>query len=309
MTVFDSMTRRTLLRRLVATAVASTVPGRSEGRARAEAAEHRLAGLESACGGRLGVHVLDTGSGRSLAWRADERFGLCSTFKLLLAAAVLREADAGRLDLERVIRYGEADLVPHAPVTTRRLADGGMSIVALAEAAQTTSDNVAANLLIRELGGPGRVTALFRAMGDTQTRIDRYETAMNLVRAGELRDTTTPRAMAATLARLLGPDLLTPRSLARLRAWMIATETGKRRVRAGLPGDWVAGDKTGSGSAPGMPNKHNDVAAIWPPGRAPIVVAAYLDARDHYEPMRPEDDAVLADVGRVAATWIGSAAT
>ena len=93
----------------------------------------------------------------------------------------------------------------------------------------------------------------------------------------------------------------------RLRDWMIATETGKHRLRAGLPAGWIAGDKTGTAAAATMPNKHNDVAVIWPLKRAPIVIAAYLDASGHFESTRPEDDEVLAHVGRVVAQWVGEA--
>lgn len=267
--------------------------------------EAALVTLERAAGGRLGVFALDTGSGRTLALRADERFGLCSTFKLPLAAAVLREADAGRLALDEILRFGPDDMVPHAPVTQRHLVDRGMRIDALAEAAQTTSDNVAANLLIARLGGPERVTAMFRAMGDGQTRIDRIEPQMNFVPTGEVRDTTTPRAMAQTAARLMTGDVLAEATRARLREWMIATQTGLRRIRAGLPPDWTAGDKTGTGIAAGMPNKHNDVAVIWPPARAPLAVAVYYDAPGEFDRMRAEDDAVLAQVGRVVAAWAG----
>ena len=216
---------------------------------------------------------------RCAASGADERFGLCSTFKLPLAAAILREADAGRLALDTIVPYAQKDMVPHAPVTQAHLADGGMSIGALAEAAQTTSDNVAANLLVQLLGGPQSVTAMWREMGDPLTRIDRYEPRMNFVPAGEVRDTTTPRAMAAGVSQYVTGEVLGADSRALLRGWMIATETGKRRIRAGLPSGWIAGDKTGTAWSDGMPNKHNDVAVIWAPDRAPVIVAGYYERR------------------------------
>ena len=269
------------------------------------AADQALAALEAASGGRLGVSLLDTGSGRTAGHRSDERFGLCSTFKLLLAAAILREADTGRLKLDTFIEYGKADLVPHAPVTGANLDKGGMRIGELAEAAQLTSDNVAANLLLRLLGGPAGFTAILRQMGDSVTRIDRIEPEMNLVAAGETRDTSSPRAMADSVARIMTGELLSTSARETLAQWMIATETGKKRLRAGLPPDWRAGDKTGTGVAPGMPNKHNDVAIVWPTGRAPVVIAAYYEASGYFENTRPEDDTVLAEVGRIAAGWIG----
>ena len=272
---------------------------------RASSFAARLADLERDSGGRLGVCMIGGEGDTSLDWRADERFGMCSTFKLLLAAIVLREVDAGRLSLDTILPYGKADMVPYAPVTEQHLADGGMSIGALTEATQSTSDNVAANLLIKQLGGPEQITAQLRAMGDAVTRLDRMEPVMNLVPAGEIRDTTSPAAMAQSVARIFSGDLLTAGSQQRLRDWMIATRTGGRRIRAGLPGDWIAGDKTGTGIAEMMANKYNDVAVIWRQGRAPVVVAAYFEASGHFAKMRAEDEAVLAEVGRIAAEWIG----
>jgi beta-lactamase class A len=266
-----------------------------------------LASLEKDSGGRLGVCILDTGSQRRLHWRADERFGMCSTFKLLLVAIVLREVDAGRWSLDTVLPYSRDDMVPYAPVTEKHLAEGGMSIGELAQATQTTSDNVAANLLIRHLGGPARITAALRTMGDETTRLDRIEPEMNLVPTGELRDTTSAHAMARSCTEILTGNWLSTDSRAQLRAWMIATTTGSKRIRAGLPAGWIAGDKTGTGIAPGMANKYNDVAVIWPPERPPVVVAAYFEASDHFDKMRPQDEAVLAEVGRIAAAWIGAA--
>lgn len=266
-------------------------------------AAQALKKIESDARGRLGVFALDTGSGRSFGLNQDSHFALCSTFKLLLAAVALREADAGRLDLNEVIAYSKADMVPVAPVTTLHLAEGGMRIGALAKATQQTSDNVAGNLLIKRFGGPDEFTKILRGLGDTVTRLDRYETVMNLVPPGEIRDTTTPRAMAETTARLLTGDLLSRSSRTTLIEWMIETKTGLTRLRANLPKDWVAGDKTGTALHPSMANKHNDVAIIMPPGLAPIVVAAYFEAPGHFNEMRAEDNVVLAAVGSVVADW------
>ncbi len=262
----------------------------------------RLRAIEARNGGRLGVCILDTGTGRLAGHRLDEPFAMCSTFKLPLAAVVLREADTGRLKLDERLPYSEKDMLSHAPVTREHLAEGAMTIGALIEAAQVTSDNVAANLLITRLGGPGAFTAMLRALGDRATRLDRYEPMMNFVAAGEAHDTTTPRAMATTMARFLTGDLLTASSRDTLIAWMVATRTGSKRIRAGLPNGWRAGDKTGTASADGMTNKVNDVAITWPPGGAALIVAAYYDASIRSQETRPEHEAVLAAVGRVAAT-------
>jgi beta-lactamase class A len=268
----------------------------------------RFADIEGKAGGRLGIHVLDTQTGRTLGHRANERFGMCSTFKLLLAAAVLKEAEAGRLDLDTQVRITPADMVPHAPVTQAWL-NKSLSIRALAEAAQLTSDNVATNLLLKRLGGAAGFTSLVRSFGDSATRLDRLEPEMNLVPPGEIRDTTTPQAMAEVVARVFSSDLLNATSRATLTDWTVATKTGLKRLRAGLPASWRAGDKTGTGIWKGMANKHNDIAIIWPPDRAasaPIVVAAYYEASGYFEDMRAADDAVLADAGRVVAHWVSA---
>ncbi|MEP7157641.1 MAG: class A beta-lactamase, partial [Betaproteobacteria bacterium] len=270
----------------------------------------------------------DTANGRTLGHHEDKRFGLCSTFKLLLAAVILREADAGRIDPTAFMAYGRKDLLSHAPVTKANVEKGGMSVIALARAAQTTSDNTAANLLLKMLGGPAAFTAMLRVLGDPVTRLDRYETELNFVPPGEMRDTTTPRAMAQIFAHVLAGNTLTAASRAVLIDWMIATQTGLKRIRAGLPAHWPAGDKTGTAAHPAMPNKHNDVAIIFPlsvsshslsshphssqapsglPARAPVIVAAYFNAAKHSEQQRPEDDAVLAKVGSVVAKWIVAA--
>lgn len=277
---------------------------------RAVAAPHPhppFAALERRVGGRLGVAVLDCADGALVGHRAQERFALCSTFKLPLAGVVLREADQSRLSLVRQLSYGPADMVPHAPVTSKHLAAGRMSVAALAEAAQTTSDNVAANLLLRELGGPAGLTARLRELGDGETRLDRYEPQMNVVdvvHAGELRDTSTPLSMARTTDRLLNSDWLAPTSRQLLAAWMIATDTGLKRLRAGFPSGWQAGDKTGTFTGPGIADKLNDVAIAWPvAGRPPLIVSAYYEAPGAHAHMREQDQAVLAEVARLAAAW------
>jgi beta-lactamase class A len=186
------------------------------------------------------------------------------------------------------------------------MAEGSMRLVDLAEAAQTTSDNLAANLLMRQLGGPAALTARLRELGDAETRIDRYEPHMNVVdiaHAGEHNDTTTPLAMARTADRLLHSDWLSPASRTRLAGWMVDTQTGRKRLRAGFPKRWKAGDKTGTFMAKGYADKYNDVAIAWPEDAAPLVVAAYYEGPGHHEDMRDQDQAVLAEVGRLAAAW------
>jgi beta-lactamase class A len=261
-----------------------------------------LAALEARVGGRLGVLVLDSASGRMTGHHYDEAFAMCSTFKLALAAAVLQQADQGRLNLDMALRYTQADMVPHAPVTGPNLAKGAMRIIDLAEATQKTSDNVAANLLIKHLGGPAAITAIFRSWGDDVTRLDRYEPDLNNVPPGEARDTTTPGAFAGTMARLLTDDrILKPASRDMLIQWMVDTNTGMKRIRGGLPSSWKSGDKTGTANSANFNNKTNDVAIFWPLARPPVIVTAFYEADGKYEQTRDADQAVLAEVGRIAA--------
>lgn len=261
-----------------------------------------LAALEAKSGGRLGIAILDTATGHVSGHRTDERFGMCSTFKLPLAAVILAEIDAGRLRGDMVVPYGEGDLAPNSPITRANIGKGGMTIVDLAKAAQQSSDNTAANLLIRLAGGPAGVTSKLRALGDPASRLDRYEPAMNLVLPGEIHDTSTPRGMAVGMRSYLLGRALKPASRDLLTGWMIETKTGARRLRAGLPENWRAGDKTGSSwNEETMVDKINDNAIFWPPGRAPVIVSAYLDAASPSKAIRPEDEAILAEVGRIAA--------
>ena len=298
MTRIDQPTRRAVLAALAAAAVAPLEARRQEPVAAA------LAAAEKAVGGRLGVGILDTGAGRIVGQRLDERFAMCSTFKLALAAMVFREADAGRLSLDERIVFTKADVLSYAPVTSEHLAEGHLTVAALAEAAQTTSDNTAANLLLRRLGGPARFTARLRDAGDTVTRLDRLEPTLNLVVPGDDRDTTTPRAMAALVAKYLTTDYLSAASRERLIGWMVATTTGQKRIRAGFPADWRAGDKTGTAQADEMTDKVNDIAIAFPPGRAPLVVTAYFDSVRKTGATQPGDEAALAAAGRAAAAWI-----
>lgn len=254
----------------------------------------RLAALEARIGGRLGVAALDTGSGHRLEYRSAERFPLCSTFKVLLTGAVLAQVDAGRESLDRRIPYSQADLIEHSPVTTAHLAEGSLSVEALCAAAVQDSDNAAANLLLSTLGGPRAVTAFARILGDGMTRLDRNEPSLNEAAPGDPRDTTTPTAMVGALnALLLGPTL-TATSRQRLEGWMVACTTGRAKLRAGLPADWIVGDKTGSGQRGTM----NDIAILRPPRRAPILVAVYATGS---KASWADREAMIAEVGRIVA--------
>lgn len=253
---------------------------------------------------RLGVCLIDTATGAVAGNRMDERFAMCSTFKLAMIGGLLRDADAGRISLDELLPVTQADLLEWAPVTAEHVGRG-MTIRALAQAAQEKSDGTAANILVRRLGGPAAVTARFRAMGDEVTRLDRYEPGLGMVLSADHRDTTTPRAMAQLVRRLTTGKLLAPATRQMLLQWMIDTKTGFKRLRAGLPADWRVGDKTGTGRATGTTNKCNDVAIAWPPGRPPIIISAYYDSGEFTPRIEDRHQAVLAEVGRMAAAWVG----
>jgi beta-lactamase class A len=234
-----------------------------------------LALLETRAAVRLGVSALDTGSGASVGYRADERFLLCSTAKALVVAAVLRRSETEPGLLDHVIDYGPSDVLAYAPVTSQHVADG-MTVAALCDAAITVSDNTAANLLVGLLGGPAAVTAFARSLGDDLTRIDRLEPDLNVTSPGDQRDSSTPAQMAADLRALVLGDALNEASRQRLTDLLVANTTGGQTIRAGVPADWTVGDKTGSGAQ----GESNDLAVVWPPRRAPLVIAVYVSPRD-----------------------------
>ena len=263
-----------------------------------------LRAAERAAGGRLGAFVLDTGSGQSFGWRADERFCHCSTFKLSLAAMTLREADAGRLDLREALAFSREDIVAYSPVVEANLDEGKLPIVKLAQAVQITSDNAAANILLRRLGGPEALTRFWREIGDNTSRLDGYEPAINVIPPGTQENSTTPRAMAETVRRIVLGDVLREDSRDQLRGWMAATQTGAKRIRAGIPAEWQGLDKTGTGMRAGIGNKTNDLAVLMPPiGRSPVVAVGYFENPHFSEDVRPEDEAALKLLGKIAAAW------
>lgn len=254
--------------------------------------------LERRNGGRLGVAALDTASGRRVGHRVDELFPLCSTFKFLAAAFVLARVDRGEEKLDRRVVFSDKELVTYSPVTKEHIAPGSMSMAEVCDAAVTLSDNTAGNLMLASFGGPPGLTAYARSLGDRATRLDRIETELNEAKPGDPRDTTTPVAMLGTMQRLLIEDALSASSRDRLIGWLLASKTGARRLRAGLPADWRVGDKTGSGNN----GTANDVAIALPPGRAPILIAAY-----YTEATVPDEarNTVIADAGRLAVAGLG----
>jgi beta-lactamase class A len=252
--------------------------------ARAAVPARTIQELEQQAGARIGLAALDTGSGKTLFHRQAERFVMCSTFKLSLAAATLARVDRDEEKLDRLVMY-DKPVLGVSPATTRNWPHG-MTVAALCEAAIIYSDNTAANILLAQLGGPAAVTGFWRSMGDETSRLDDNEPKLNIPDGA--RNTTTPIAMMANLKILLNEALLPP-SRARLLAWLHANTTGGAMLKAGLPPGWAIGDKTGRNPGPGLVN---DIAIITPPGRKPILAAVYT---------RHADDAVIAGVGRILA--------
>ena len=196
---------------------------------------------------------------------------LLSSFKLLASALVLHRVDQGQEDLQRRITYPRSALIPWSPVTEKHADAAGMTLGELCAATITTSDNTAANLILQSYGGPAALTAYARQLGDTVTRLDRYEPALNRPSGAAGLDTTSPRAMAQTMERLLLGDALSPASRQQLRAWLLANTTGGQRLKAGVPASWQVGDKTGTNATDA-----NDIGILLPPQRAPLIVTAYL---------------------------------
>jgi beta-lactamase class A len=268
--------------------------GRASGRGKAFTDAMRL--IEANAGGRLGVAMLDTGNGDRFAWRGDERFAMCSTFKFLLAAAVLARVDQGKERLDRALPVAKTDYVPHSPTVEKHFG-GALTIAALCEATITLSDNAAANLLLPLVGGPAGFTGFLRGLGDAVTRLDRIEPLMGEALPGDTRDTTSPLAMLHSLNTVVLGTVLSPGSRGQLTRWLIENQTGGTRIRAGVPAGWRVGDKTGTGGY----GLVGDVAIIWPPKRKPILLTAYLAESKAADAARY---AVLADVARAVTGLI-----
>jgi beta-lactamase class A len=250
-----------------------------------------FAQLEEKNGGRLGVAVLDTATGERSDYRADERFPMCSTFKFLLASAVLQRVDRHQETLDRVIAIPSKPLLFNSPLTEPH-AGAAMSVLALCHATLTRSDNTAANLLLETVGGPEGITSFSRSIGDTVTRLDRMETSLNESLAGDPRDTTSPTAMAGDLESVLLGSVLSRPSRDQLTLWMEANLTGVDRLRAKLPASWRAADKTGTNGE----HTSNDIAVLWPTGRPPIIVTACITQCTGPESKRA---AMLAKIGEL----------
>lgn len=257
--------------------------------------------IERDTGGRLGAVLIDEAGTVILSHRVNERFAMCSAFKLALAGAALKAVDSGELRADNILHFKKADLLYHSPVMTERVKgeDGRTTLIDVARAATEASDNLAANLLLRQLGGPVGLTRRLRAMGDRVTRLDRYELELNQNLPGDPRDSSTPAAMVASVRSLLFGPLLSPLSRDQLRVWTRDSKTGLQRVRAGLPSSWPTGDKTGTCSNERGPHpQYNDIGWFIAPSGKHFAFAVMLD---HPKVSRDSSEAAMAKIGTLAA--------
>ncbi|RAY77953.1 carbapenem-hydrolyzing class A beta-lactamase [Enterobacter cloacae] len=250
--------------------------------------------LEKDFNGRIGVYALDTGSGKSFSYRANERFPLCSSFKGFLAAAVLKSFQDNQLNIYQIVNYNTRNLEFHSPITTR-YKENGMTLGDMAAAALQYSDNGATNIILeRYIGGPEGMTKFMRSIGDDYFRLDRWELDLNTAIPGDERDTSTPAAVAKSLKNLALGNILNEDEKQTYQTWLKGNTTGAARIRASVPTDWEVGDKTGSCGAYGTAN---DYAIVWPKNRAPLIISVYTTKS---EKEAKHDDKVIAEASRIA---------
>jgi len=257
-----------------------------------------LAAYERETGGRIGLFAENLASGTKMAWRAEERFVMCSTFKASLAAFVLARIDRGEDRLEDMVAYGAQDLLDYAPVAKQNLAAGAMSVSDMCKAIVELSDNTCANLLLARSGGPAALTAFWRSTGDTVSRLDHNEPELNRSPPGDPHDTTTPAAMAGNLRRFVLAEVLSTRSRQHLTDWLVGCKTGNNRLRGGLPKEWKIGDKTGNNGK----DASGDIAIAWPNAGGPILVCVYTQGGS---PTARQIESVFAEIGRMAGQQLG----
>ena len=260
-----------------------------------------LADYERDSGGHIGLWAQNLRTGAKIAWRAHDRFVMCSTFKASLAACVLAGADRGQIRLEELIAYGPDDLMDYAPVAKRNLDKGAMSVADMCEAAVELSDNTCANALLARVGGPPALTEFWRSIGDAVSRLDHNEPELNRSPPGDPHDTTTPAAMAGNLRSLILGKALSIKSRALLTGWMLGCKTGDNRLRAGLPQGWRVGDKTGNNGT----DASGDIAVTWSPRGEPVLICAYTRGG---APTPRQVETVFAGIGRFVGLHLSSAA-
>ena len=257
-----------------------------------------IADYERASGGRIGVYAVNVESGAKLSWRADERFIMCSTYKASLAAFVLSRVDRGQDDLASLVPYTKSDTLDlWAPVANANLAKGAVSVEEMCKAAVELSDGACANLLLARVGGPSALTAYWRSIGDAASRLDHYEPLADRSPSGGPWDSTTPIAIARTLQKIVLGNLLSDRSRALLTGWLVGCKTGDNRLRAGLPRNWVIGNKTGHSGR----DMAGDMAVVWPDPTTPIVIAVFTRGG---KPTEKLFDKAFAEIGSLVSATL-----
>lgn len=261
-------------------------------------ANNKFNTLEQSTNGRLGVSAIDTNNHAMINYHATEHFSMTSTFKFILVSAVLKQSLSDPQLLNQRITYTKQDInrAGYAPVTKKYM-KSGMTIAELCKAALTQSDNLAANLLLKKLGGPQVVTAFARSIGDKEFRLDRMEPTLNTAIPGDLRDTTAPQSMAIDLQHILLGNILAPSQRHLLQTWLKGNTTGNGQIRAAVPKGWIMGDKTGHGDY----GTTNDIGIIWPPHCSPIVVAVYFTQNKKYAMSRND---VIAKATEIILTQL-----
>ena len=259
-----------------------------------------LKDYETESGGRVGLWVENVRTGETIAWRAHERFVMCSTFKASLAACVLASADRGRIRLDELLSYGPDDLMQYAPVARQNLKKGAMSVADMCAAAVELSDNTCANVLLARVGGPSVLTAFWRSIGDSISRLDHNEPELNRSPPGDPHDSTSPAAMAGNLRSFILGKVLSSGSRQRLTGWMLGSKTGNNRLRAGLPKDWRIGDKTGNNGK----DAFGDIAVTWSTRAEPVLICAYTQGGS---PTASQVETVFTGIGRLVGTRFASA--
>lgn len=258
--------------------------------------EKALKRLEETYHGRIGVFALNTKNKRTFHYRATEPFPLASTAKLMVVAAVLKKGSENNSWLNQTVHYTKQTLITYSPITKQHI-DSGMTIRDLCQAAIIVSDNTAMNLLIKQLGGINAVNQFAHSIGNKSFRLDRLEPNLNSAIPGDLRDTSTPSDMAYSLQTLLLSNELKAEQQKQLVNWLINNKTGDEKIRAGVPKDWIVGDKTGAGDY----GTTNDIAIIWPPNQEPIILAIYFTQS---EKSNSNSDHIIAEASKIVANEI-----
>jgi beta-lactamase class A len=289
--------------------------------------------------GALGVGLLNLESGQYFTFNGDRPFPLQSVFKLHLAAAVLAEMDDGRISLDEAFDLtGQQLSPPWSPIAAAWPARAAYSAGELLAAIIDQSDNTAADVLMKRIGGPGAVTAWLRAKGINETSIDRYErelqpeahgmASFRPAWAGEQafaaareavppaqrmtamqaylrdpRDTATPRSMISFLRRLDARELLSEVSTARLLELLFATPRGATRLKPGFPVGTRFAHKIGtSGLDLGLNLAFNDVGIVVLPDKRSYVVAVFLAGSTL---SIAAADALMTDLARLITRAVG----